>query len=69
MLLTKNTLVGTHIKNTKNSDIDSDDDKKSNIDREKNHVYFYSEVSRDSVFTLNAIYETQQNSFIPRRLN
>jgi len=54
MLLTKNTLVGTHIKNTKNSDIDSDDDKKSNIDREKNHVYFYSEVSRDSVFTLNA---------------
>ena len=54
MLLTKNTLVGTHIKNKKNSDSDDDDDKKSKIDREKNHVYFYSEVSRDSVFNLNA---------------
>jgi ATP-dependent protease ClpP protease subunit len=43
----------TNKKNSSDSD-DDEDNKKSKIDREKNHVYFYSEVSRDSVFKLNA---------------
>ena len=38
-----------------NSDSDSDDDDESKIVREKNHVYFYSEVSRKSIFKLNVL--------------
>ena len=30
---------------------DSDNDDESKIVRENNHVYFYSEVSRESIFT------------------
>jgi len=54
MLLKTNTSHIINKKNNSDSDSDSDDDKNSKIDREKNHVYFYSEVSRDSVFKLNA---------------
>ena len=38
--------------NGDNSDSDDDDDA-SKIVRENNHVYFYSEVSRESIFKLN----------------
>ena len=34
---------------------DSENDDESKIDRENNHVYFYSEVSRESVFKLNVL--------------
>lgn len=37
----------------KNTEEDEEDDGK--ITRENNHVYFYSEVTRDSVFTLNTL--------------
>ena len=42
--------------NGHNSDTsDSENDDESKIDRENNHVYFYSEVSRESIFTLNVL--------------
>ena len=42
-------------KNTNSDSSDSDDDDQSKIIRENNHVYFYSEVSRESVFRLNIL--------------
>jgi len=41
--------------NGNSSDSDNDDDEESKIVRENNHVYFYSEVSRESVFKLNIL--------------
>ena len=40
--------------NDESSDSDDDDDE-SKIRRENNHVYFYSEVSRESIFKLNVL--------------
>ena len=42
-------------KQNSDSDSDSDSDDESKIDREKNHVYFYSQVSRKSIFKLNVL--------------
>lgn len=42
---------------------DNDDDE-SKIIRENNHVYFYSEVSRESIFKLNILLEKQKSLFI-----
>ena len=42
-------------KNTNSDSSDSDDDDESKIIRENNHVYFYSEVSRESIFKLNIL--------------
>lgn len=41
--------------NGNSSDSDDDDDEESKIGRENNHVYFYSEVSRESIFKLNIL--------------
>jgi ATP-dependent protease ClpP protease subunit len=41
--------------NGNSSDSDDDDDEESKIVRENNHVYFYSEVSRESIFKLNIL--------------
>ena len=40
-------------KNMKSDDAEEDTPDEAKITRESNHVYFYSEVTRDSVFTLN----------------
>jgi len=37
--------------NSKNKD-DDDDDDNSNISRENNHIYFYSEIDRNTIFKL-----------------
>lgn len=42
-------------KNTNSDSSDSDNDDESKIIRENNHVYFYSEVSRESIFKLNIL--------------
>lgn len=41
--------------NGNSSDSDDDDEEESKIVRENNHVYFYSEVSRESIFQLNIL--------------
>jgi ATP-dependent Clp protease protease subunit len=41
------------VKKNESSEEESPDDEK--ITRENNHVYFYSEVTRDSIFTLNTL--------------
>lgn len=38
-----------------NGDSDSEDEDDTKIARENNHVYFYSEVSRESIFRLNVL--------------
>ena len=56
-LIKKNTNKKSDTKQNRadDNDSDSDNDDKSQIDRENNHVYFYSEVSRDSIFKLNGL--------------
>lgn len=65
MLLKINKIEATSTSNNKksnskqngdsDSDSDSDSDDESKIVREKNHVYFYSQVSRKSIFKLNVL--------------
>jgi ATP-dependent protease ClpP protease subunit len=40
-----------NLTNSKNKD-DDDDDDSSNISRENNHIYFYSEIDRNTIFKL-----------------
>ena len=56
IMLVKNNKKSIAKQNGDDSDkSDSDNDDESKIVRENNHVYFYSEVSRESIFKLNVL--------------
>jgi len=53
MKFTKNKDKDNHQHTNENDDSDDENDE-SNITRENNHIYFYSEIDRNTIFKLNA---------------